>query len=135
VLFDGHCNLCSSSVQWIIRHDPDRKFRFASLQGEAGLRLKQEFQISPFADSVILIEDNRVFYKSEAALRIARFCAGWKWLWLFRFVPAFMRDGIYNVVARNRYKWFGQKAECWLPSSELESRFLKRQEHFDNNLG
>lgn len=124
VLFDGVCNLCASSVQWIIRHDDAAVFRFASLQGAVGSTLRQEYNIPADTDSVVLIEDGKYWVMSDAALRIARHCKGWRWLFALRFVPSFLRNGVYRFIAANRYRWFGKKSECWLPTPELKARFL-----------
>lgn len=112
-------------MQWIILHDPDAVFRFGSLQGETGKKLIKEYAIPEKMDSVILIEKNKVYYKSGAALRIAKKCKGlWKLGFIFIIVPPFIRNAVYDIVARNRYKWYGKKMECWLPSPALSSRFL-----------
>ena len=131
VLFDGVCNLCSASVQWIIERDPGAAFRFASLQSEAGAALLEMHGLSLPAgadpDSVLLVDETGVHEQSDAALRIARGLGRpWSLLWGLRFVPRFVRDGLYRLVARNRYRWFGRKDACWLPTPELRSRFLDR---------
>jgi predicted DCC family thiol-disulfide oxidoreductase YuxK len=126
VLFDGVCNLCSGSVQFLIRHDPGARFRFASLQSPAGERLRDELGIDRQAvDSVILVEEGRWYKESEAALRIARGLGGpWKALGILRLIPRPLRDGLYRLIARNRYRWFGKTEACWLPTPELRGRFL-----------
>jgi predicted DCC family thiol-disulfide oxidoreductase YuxK len=126
VLFDGVCNLCSRSVQFIIQRDPEGRFRFASLQSPLGEELRARHGIDPQAvDSVLLVEGGRWYKESDAALRIARGMSGaWKLLWPLRFVPRFLRDGAYRVIARNRYRWFGKQETCWLPTPELRGRFL-----------
>jgi predicted DCC family thiol-disulfide oxidoreductase YuxK len=126
VLFDGVCNLCNRSVQFIIQHDPQGRFRFASLQSELGAELRARLGIDPQAiDSIILIEGDRWYRESAAALRIARGLSGaWKMLWPLRFVPRSLRDGAYRIIARNRYRWFGKQETCWLPTPELRGRFL-----------
>ena len=126
VLFDGVCNLCSSSVQFIIRHDKDDRFRFASLQSETAENLLAPFHPDPAAlSSIVLVENNKVYTHSAAALRIARKLRGaWPALYVFMLVPQFIRDGVYNYVARNRYKWFGRKQECWIPNADLRMKFL-----------
>ena len=131
VLFDGVCNLCSASVQWIIERDPEARFRFASLQSTAardllaahGVTIDQEAD----PDSVLLVDESGVHMHSDAALRIAR-GLGWPWASLhgLRFVPRFVRDAAYRLVARNRYRWFGRKDACWLPTPDLRARFLDR---------
>jgi predicted DCC family thiol-disulfide oxidoreductase YuxK len=126
VLFDGVCNLCSGSVQLILRHDPAGRFRFASLQSPAGQELLARFGIDPGAmDSVILVEGDRWFKESDAALRVARGMIGpWRMLWALRVIPRPLRDGLYRLIARNRYRWFGKQETCWLPTPELRERFL-----------
>lgn len=126
VLFDGVCNLCAWSVQFIIRRDPRGQFRFAALQSEVAQRLLAERGLAgPGLDSVVLIEGARAYTRSGAALRIARRLAGlWPALAALLLVPRPLRDWAYGVVARNRYHWFGQQTECWLPTPELRRRFL-----------
>ncbi len=127
VLFDGVCNLCSRSVQFIIKHDPGAYFLFASLQSEAGKALLQQYhfpeQASP--ESLVLIENGRAWRYSGAALRITRKLNSWhRLLYPFIILPAFLRDQVYQWVARNRYRWFGRRESCWLPAPEWEQRFL-----------
>lgn len=127
LLFDGVCNLCNGAIQFIIRRDPDRKFRFASLQSEAGKALAEERGIDlEQTDSMILIEPGVAYYtRSDAALKIGKsFGGGWALLGIFEWIPRPIRDGIYNLVAKNRYKWFGKREECMIPTPELKSRFL-----------
>jgi predicted DCC family thiol-disulfide oxidoreductase YuxK len=126
VLFDGVCNLCSGSVQFILKRDPQARFRFASLQSEAGRSLMTEHGLNPDAlSSVVVIEDGRAFQESSAALRIARHLPGaWKLLRVFAVIPRPIRDAVYRLIARNRYRWFGKTEACWLPTPELRARFL-----------
>lgn len=125
VLFDGICNLCNRSVQWMIDHDPQAHLRFASLQSEAGeALLKQHDLPTQNFKSLILIENGQVFMRSTAALKIARYLQGYRWLGVFLWVPAFLRNGVYDLIARNRYQWFGQSESCRIPTPELKSRFL-----------
>lgn len=126
VLFDGVCNLCNRSVQFIIERDPEGRFRFASLQSGLGEELQARLGIdSRGIDSILLVEGDRWYKESDAALRIARGMGGaWKLLWGLRFMPRFLRDGAYRVIARNRYRWFGRQETCWLPTPELRGRFL-----------
>ena len=126
ILFDGVCNLCNSSVQFVIKHDKDKKFMFASLQSTAGQLLLKQFDL-PVQDfnSFILIENEKVFLKSTAALMVAKQLKGAvKLLYGFIVVPPFIRNGAYNFIAKNRYKWFGKKESCILPTPELKARFL-----------
>jgi predicted DCC family thiol-disulfide oxidoreductase YuxK len=126
VLFDGVCNLCSGAVQFIIRRDPEGRFRFASLQSPLGEELLARFGIDPrLIDSVILVEGDRWSKESDAALRVARGMSGaWRMLWALRVIPRPLRDGLYRLIARNRYRWFGKQETCWLPTPELRGRFL-----------
>ncbi len=127
VLFDGECNFCDKSVQFIIKRDPKGIFAFASLQSEVGQKLIKEYHIPENIDSIILIEpENHKFYiKSSAALKIGRNLSGlWKVLFLIKLVPKTVRDKGYDFIAANRIKWFGKKDECLLPSPEIRKRFL-----------
>lgn len=126
ILFDGVCNLCNYSVQYVIRHDPAAVFSFASLQGRVGQELLARFNLSGNElSSFVLIENNKAYTKSTAALKVARQLKGpVKLLYPFKFLPAFIRDGIYNIIANNRYKWFGKKASCMVPAPGLAGRFL-----------
>lgn len=126
VLFDGDCLFCDASVQFIIKRDPYEHFYFTSLQSEKGQQLKQRYGIPVDEDSVVLIEGKKFYTKSSAALRIAKKLDGlWHLLFLLILVPRPIRDGVYRYVAKNRYKWFGQKQDsCTLPSPEMRKRFL-----------
>ncbi len=127
ILFDGVCNLCNSSVQFIIKNDKKDNFRFATLQGEIGQKFISERNIDQQkTDSIILIEPGIAYYtKSSAALKIGKcFGGAWKLLWVFEQLPVSIRDFVYDYIAKNRYKWFGQKNECMIPTPELKSKFL-----------
>lgn len=127
LFFDGLCNLCTASVQFIIRHDPKQRFRFASLQSTTARSiLGQSVSATDQPDSFLLWEDGTVYSRSQAALRVTKRLSGaWPLLYVFRIVPVGIRDGIYNIVARNRYRWFGRKNECWVPSAALQQLFLE----------
>jgi len=123
VLFDGVCNLCSSSVQLIIKQDGKDYFRFASLQSDLGAALKRQHNIA--TDSIVLVEDGKVYTQSSAALRIARRLKGvYPLLYGFIVLPKFIRDAVYAWIARNRYKWFGKKDACWIPTPDLKKKFI-----------
>lgn len=126
ILFDGVCNLCNASVQFVIRHDPRHHFRFASLQSEYGKKILAEHQLPPDDyGSFLLLEDGRLYKQSTAALRVARkLNAAWPLLYGFVIVPPFIRNAVYNFVARNRYKWFGKKEACWVPTPALKQLFI-----------
>ena len=125
ILFDGVCNLCSGSVQFILKRDKEKKFLFASLQSNYGQNLLNQFDLpTDTFNSFILYKDGNILSRSTAALEMFQQLKGWKWVKVFWIVPKFIRDAIYNLIAKNRYKWFGKKEECWIPTPELRSRFL-----------
>ena len=126
ILFDGVCNLCNSSVQFVIKRDKNSVFRYAALQEEVASReLTKRNEPIPEIDSVILIDGDKVYYRSDAALRIAKHLSGaWPLTQVFWIVPRFIRDAVYNFVGRNRYKWFGKKDSCRMPTPEERARFL-----------
>ena len=127
VLFDGVCNLCSGGVQFIIKRDKKDLFRFASLQSELGKKLLSERKIDPnITDSMVLIQPGKAYYlRSDAALEIGKqFTGPWKLLSVFQWVPSSIRNIVYDFVAHNRYRWFGKKESCMIPSPELREKFL-----------
>lgn len=125
IIFDGMCNLCNGSVQFIIKRDPNGHFKFASLQSETGERLINDYGIPRNSDSFILIEDGNWFQKSSAALRVSKHLSGgWKLLYPLTVIPTPIRDSLYEVVAKNRYKWFGKREYCMMPTPEMKNRFL-----------
>ncbi len=126
ILFDGVCNLCNGSVLFIIKRDPQSKFRFASLQSELGMKLIDEFEFPQGElSSVLLVKDQKLFQKSNAALEITRQLSGlWPMLYVLKIIPPFIRNSVYDWIARNRYRWFGKKDACMIPTPELRSRFV-----------
>ncbi len=126
VLFDGVCNLCNQSVDFIIRRDPKAKFKFASLQSDLGQSLLQKHGLpSDYKQSVLLLEKDKLYEKSSAALRIAReLKGGWPLLYGFIVIPKFIRNFVYNLIARNRYRLFGKKDTCRIPTPEERDRLL-----------
>jgi predicted DCC family thiol-disulfide oxidoreductase YuxK len=126
VFFDGICNLCSSSVQFIIRNDPGKKFRFASLQGITGQGILKQYGLSQHQlQSVLLLDSGKIFTRSTAALKIARkLSGGWPLMYALIIVPPFIRNAVYNWIATNRYQWFGKKESCWIPNPGIQSLFL-----------
>ena len=126
ILFDGVCNLCNSTVQKVIENDVKNQFKFASLQSEFGQNFleknhlgKDEFK------SIILIDGDEFYTKSDAALRIGKELKGiYKLSGLLFIVPKFIRNSVYDFVAKNRYKWFGKQESCWLPTPELQEKFI-----------
>ncbi|QQS32837.1 MAG: thiol-disulfide oxidoreductase DCC family protein [Acidobacteriota bacterium] len=126
VLFDGVCNFCNSSVNFLIARDRDDKFRFAPLQSPAGQALKERFNISDDVDSVILIEDDKAYTHSEAAIRMAKALGGvWSVCGVFGIVPAALRDPFYKLFAKHRYKLFGRKDACMMPTPEIRAKFIE----------
>lgn len=126
VLFDGVCNLCNGTVRFVIARDPHAHFQFATLTSDAAARLLQGLpRPDPLPDAVLLIDDGHVFTRSEAALRIARrLTFPWWMAYGFIVVPRALRDRAYDVVARHRYRWFGRRESCMIPSPAIRARFL-----------
>ena len=125
ILFDGVCNLCNSSVNFVIRNDKKDVFKFAPIQSDFGkIALKKHHINSKDTDSIILIDDDNYYIKSSAALYIAKNLSGaYPLLFCFMLVPKFMRNWVYDVVAKNRYKWYGKKENCMIPTPELIDKF------------
>jgi predicted DCC family thiol-disulfide oxidoreductase YuxK len=126
ILFDGVCNLCEASVQFVLLRDKHGYFKFASLQSKFAQQLLSERGLKTnHFDSLVLIENGEIYQRSDAALRVAKNLHGaWKLLYVFIVVPKFFRDAVYNFIASNRYRWFGKKQECFLPKPEWRERFL-----------
>ena len=128
ILFDGVCNLCDSSVQYVIKHDKKDIFRFVSLQSDLGQKILKHSGINPIhTDSIVLYEPwISYYYKSTAALEIAKGLSGiFTLATIFKILPAGIRDFVYDYVAKNRYKWYGKKDACMIPSTELKAKFLE----------
>lgn len=125
VLFDGVCNYCNAMVNFAIRHDKKATLKFAPLQSKTGKLLKEKYQLDPAIDSVILIDNDKIYTYSDAALRIAKYLQ-WpsKALYALNVVPKFMRQPFYRWIARNRYKWFGKKESCMVPGPDVKARFI-----------
>ena len=126
ILFDGVCNFCNGSVKFIIERDKEAYFKFAPLQSDVGEKLLRENGVDKVeTDSVVLIEDGKVYTRTTAALRIARRLSGaWRWFYGFIVVPSFVRDVFYKLFAKYRYKMFGKQEACMLPTPEVRERFL-----------
>ncbi|HQE33596.1 MAG TPA: thiol-disulfide oxidoreductase DCC family protein [Flavobacterium alvei] len=127
ILFDGVCNLCNSAVQFVIRHDKKDVFLFVALQSELGQDILNHIGINPKnIDSIILYEPGiAYYYKSQAAIEIARNLGGfWHFGTIFRIIPTPIANQLYDYVAKNRYKWYGKKESCMMPTPELKSKFL-----------
>lgn len=125
VLFDGVCNFCNGAVNFIIARDLEKKFKFAALQSEKGLELRSRHKIGDDIDSIVLIEDDRAYLHSDAALRIARTLGGvWSLGFALIVIPRPVRDWFYRLFARYRYRLFGKKDVCMVPTPEVRERFL-----------
>lgn len=126
VLFDGVCNFCSNTTIFIIKRDPAKIFRFASLQSAVGQDLLKKFNLpADIFETFILIEKNACYMKSTAALRIVkRLHRLWPLLYIFIIVPKIVRDFFYNLLAQNRYRWFGKRTECFVPTNDIKARFI-----------
>ena len=126
LLFDGHCNLCNAWVQFIVKRDSAGTIRFASLQSGAGRRLLEEHKIDEnYIESLVFFEEEKYSVSSSAALRTLSYLDGWqKHLIFLAVVPRILRDRIYRFIANNRYKWFGRREQCMIPTAELIQRFL-----------
>lgn len=127
LLFDGVCNLCNQSVQWVLKHDQKAQFRFVSLQSETSQRLLKQYNLnSNTLDSVVLIHHNKAYIRSDVPLETARLLGGfWQLTYIFKLVPSFLRDRVYQFIAANRYRWFGKEESCWLPAPKWKNRFLE----------
>lgn len=134
VFFDGVCNLCQRSVQFILPRDPGGNFLFASLQeGLANQLIPDVITSTNGQGSIILWEEGKVSYRSTAVLRIAKKLSGlWPLLYVFILVPPFIRDGVYNFIAKNRYRWWGKTDTCMVPSKEWVKRFPASIEELEN---
>lgn len=126
VLFDGVCNLCNTAVQFIIERDPKQKFYFSSLQSETGKSLLEKYGLAhQNIDSLVLIQNGKAYIKSTAALRIAYQLKGPVRIFsIFRILPKFIRNFAYDIIAKNRYLWFGKREHCMIPAPALRKRFL-----------
>ena len=126
ILFDGVCNLCNGAINFVIKRDNSNVFKFAPLQENSGILLLKKYAINPQKlDTIILIENDRVYLKSSAALRISKKMSNlWPLLYVCIVLPKFLRDAVYDYIAKNRYTWFGKKDECMIPSPTTKDKFL-----------
>lgn len=127
ILFDGVCNLCDSSIQFIIKHDKKDIFRFVALQSDMGLEITKHIGVDTSKiDSILLYEPGKAYYyKAEAALKIAKELGGiYTIISCFSILPNFLTNTVYDYIARNRYKWYGKKDACMIPTPELKAKFL-----------
>jgi predicted DCC family thiol-disulfide oxidoreductase YuxK len=126
ILFDGVCNLCNGFVQFVIARDPGGRFQFGALQSAAAQQVLAQYDLPrPLPDSIVLVEDGRIFTRSTAALRIARHLTfPWRLAGPLLVVPPSWRDWTYDLVAHRRYRWFGRREYCMIPTPGIQSRFI-----------
>ncbi len=127
IIFDGVCNLCNRFVKFVIKYDKQHYFKFVALQSKSANSLLLQLNLTQgfHCDSVILIEGNKAYFKSDAAIRIAaKLSRPAKYLSWAKFFPSALRNRIYDIVAKNRYAWFGKKDSCMIPAPDIISRFL-----------
>ncbi len=127
VLFDGVCNFCNGIINFLISQDKKNVLRFAAMQSEAGKKILTQYGFEPgYTKSFVFIINGKAYKKSTAALKLYNQLPWyWKWIQIFWIVPTFIRDGVYEYISENRYKWFGKKSQCMLPSPGIKSRFLE----------
>ena len=125
VLFDGVCNLCQHSVRYLIKNDKKKVLKFTSLQGKYAKTVLSPKELQSL-DSILLCDGKTIYKKSDAVLKLCRVLGGWyKLLLVGHILPEFIRDGLYNLIAKNRYRWFGQQDQCMIPTKEIQNRFLE----------
>ena len=125
ILFDDVCNLCNNTVAFLIKHDKNNIFKFTASQTIAGKNIISQYSVLNEGKSVVFIKDGNIFYKSDAIIEIARQLNGWPHLFKYACLfPQFLRDGMYNLIAKNRYSLFGKKETCMVPTEENRNRFL-----------
>jgi len=125
LLFDGECSLCSSAVQFVLKHERDSELRFAPLQGEVGRSTLSAHGLDPETlDTLVVVAEGRALVRSDAAFELVRHLGPWRVLRALRIVPRGLRDWVYDFVAKRRYRWFGKRDACWMPQPEHRGRFL-----------
>lgn len=125
ILFDGECNFCDASVQFIIKRDPKGYFQFAAQQSDIGVTLRTKYAVADTLDSILVIDQHKVYNSSDAALHISKHLNGlWSLLYVLMIIPKPIRNLVYKFIAKNRYAWFGKKDGCMIPAPEIRNRFL-----------
>lgn len=128
ILFDGECNFCNNSVQFIIKRDKNEHFLFASLQSDFGQKILQTYNLPNNCDSFVLIEKNQAFIESQATLHVCRHLNGlWKLFFIFITIPTPIRNYAYRIVAKNRVKWWGRSSSCMIPTDHIKKRFISKK--------
>jgi predicted DCC family thiol-disulfide oxidoreductase YuxK len=136
LLFDGHCSLCNGAVDFVLKRDTKKKLLLASIQGTAGQGVLKKYELPPsYLDTLVLVEEGKVYLGSTAALRVARFLGGgWPLFYGLIIIPKGVRDRIYQWISRNRYQWFGRRDTCRIPSASESAHFLKEDHPFLKSL-
>lgn len=126
LLFDGHCSLCNAAVDFVLKRDTKKKLLLASIQGPGGQMVLKMYQLPPsYLETLVLVEQGQVYLGSTAALRVARLLGGgWPLFYSLIIIPKGLRDRIYQWIGTHRYKWFGRRASCRIPTASEKSRFL-----------
>ena len=129
IFFDGICNLCNASIDFVIQRDKNDHFLVGALQEDLSKKVLSKYNVKEdYLDSLVLLEKGEIFYKSSAALKIARNLSGlWPALYPLIFLPTFFRDSVYNWIGTNRYRWFGKKSSCRLPTPAEKAKFLSEE--------
>ena len=137
LLFDGHCSLCNAAVDFVLKRDAKKKLLLASIQGPAGQRVLKIYQLPPsYLETLVLVEEGQVYLGSTAALRVARLLrGGWPLFYALIIIPKGVRDRIYQWIGKNRYKWFGRRASCRMPTASERAHFLKEDHPLLKSLG
>ncbi|MBS4072664.1 MAG: DUF393 domain-containing protein [Algoriphagus sp.] len=129
ILFDGVCTLCNASIDFILKRDHKNRFLVGALQEPVSKKVLSNFQVDDsYLDSLVLVENGRVYFRSTAALRIAKkLNRPWPLFYFLIAIPAFLRDPVYNWIGKNRYRWFGKKSTCRIPTAEEKQKFLSEE--------
>lgn len=137
LLFDGHCSLCNAAVDFVLKRNTKKKLLFASIQGTAGQRVLKKYQLPPsYLDTLVLVEQGKVYLGSTAALRVARHLGGgWPLFYVLIIIPKGIRDRIYQWIGNHRYRWFGRRASCRMPTASEKSHFLNENHPLLKSLG
>ncbi len=137
LLFDGHCSLCNAAVDFVLKRNTKKKLLLASIQGTAGQRVLKMYQLPPsYLDTLVLVEQGQLYLGSTAALRVARLLrGGWPLFYALIIIPKGLRDRIYQWIGKNRYKWFGRRASCRMPTASERAHFLKEDHPLLKSLG
>lgn len=129
ILFDGVCTLCNASIDFILKRDHKNRFLVGALQEPVSKKVLSNFQVDDsYLDSLVLVENGKVYFRSTAALRIAKkLNRPWPLIYFLITIPAFIRDPVYNWIGKNRYRWFGKKSTCRIPTAEEKQKFLSEE--------